>query len=212
MQISKKYRKNISKITFYSLLSYEIKIFLYTISELQNNGVKKPVAILEILHYPDTKLRKKAVSFETVDESCRILAQDMLETLYENDGVGLASTQVNIQKRLVVIDLSEDKNKPIYLINPEILSSGGTKESKEGCLSVPEYYETVTRAERITYRFLNLEGKVIEKEADGLLSICVQHEIDHLDGKLFIDYLSPMKKRRLRKKLEKQEKFQVNVL
>jgi peptide deformylase len=119
---------------------------------------------------------------------------------------------VNVQKRLVVIDLSEDKNEPIYLINPEILSSEGTEESQEGCLSVPEYYDTVTRAERITYRFQDLEGKVIEREADGLLSVCVQHEIDHLDGKLFIDYLSPMKRRRLRKKLEKQEKFQATVL
>ncbi len=174
--------------------------------------LKKLVAILEVLHYPDARLRKKAVPFETVDESCRILAQNMLETMYENNGIGLASTQVNVQKRLVVIDLSSDKNEPIYLINPEILSSEGTEESQEGCLSVPDYYDTVTRAESITYRFHDLEGKVIEREADGLLSICVQHEIDHLDGKLFIDYLSPMKRRRLRKKLEKQEKFQATVL
>ena len=170
------------------------------------------MAVLEVLHYPDAGLRKKAVPFETVDEACRILAQDMLETMYENNGIGLASTQVNVQKRLVVIDLSEDKNEPIYLINPEILSSEGTEESQEGCLSVPDYYDTVIRAERITYRFQDLEGKVVEREANGLLSICVQHEIDHLDGKLFIDYLSPMKRRRLRKKLEKQEKFQINVL
>jgi len=170
------------------------------------------VAILEILHYPDARLRKKAIPIKTIDESCRILARDMLETMYDNIGIGLASTQVNVQKRLVVIDLSEDKNEPIYLINPEILSSEGTEESQEGCLSVPEYYDTVTRAERISYRFQDLEGKVIEREADGLLSVCVQHEIDHLDGKLFIDYLSPMKRRRLRKKLEKQEKFQATVL
>ncbi len=164
------------------------------------------MAILEVLHYPDPGLRKKAVSVETVDESCRILAKDMLQTMYENNGIGLASTQVNVQKRLVVIDLSEDKNEAIYLINPEILTSEGTGESQEGCLSVPEYYDTVMRAERITYRYQDLEGKVIESEADGLLSVCIQHEIDHLDGKLFIDYLSPMKRRRLRKKLEKQEK------
>ncbi len=170
------------------------------------------MAILEVLQYPDARLRKKAIPIKTIDESCRILARDMLETMYENNGIGLASIQVNVQKRLVVIDLSEDKNEPIYLINPEILSSEGTEESQEGCLSVPEYYDTVTRAERITYRFQDLEGKVIEREADGLLSICVQHEIDHLDGKLFIDYLSPMKRRRLRKKLEKQEKFQATVL
>ncbi|MCH8078242.1 MAG: peptide deformylase [Proteobacteria bacterium] len=176
------------------------------------------MTILEVLHYPDTGLRKKAVPIEKVDESCRILAKDMLQTMYEYNGIGLASTQVNVHKRLVVIDLSEDKNEAIYLINPEILSSEGTEESQEGCLSVPEYYDTVIRAERITYRFQDLEGKVIESEADGLLSVCIQHEIDHLDGKLFIDYLSPMKRRRLRKKLgkqekqEKQEKHQAKIL
>ena len=173
---------------------------------------KPPVAILEVLYYPDARLRKIAVPVETVDESCRILAKDILQTMYENKGIGLASTQVNVQKRLVVIDLSEDKNEPIYLINPEILSSEGSEESQEGCLSVPEYYDTVIRAERITYRFQDLEGKVIESEADGLLSVCIQHEIDHLDGKLFIDYLSPLKRRRLRKKLDKQEKYQAKIL
>ena len=170
------------------------------------------MAILEVLHYPDPGLRKKAVPIETVDESCLILAKDMLQTMYEYNGIGLASTQVNVRKRLVVIDLSEDKNEAIYLINPEILSSEGTEESQEGCLSLPEYYDTVIRAERITYRFQDLEGKVIESEANGLLSVCIQHEIDHLDGKLFIDYLSPMKRRRLRKKIEKQEKHQAKIL
>ncbi len=170
------------------------------------------MAILEVLHYPDAGLRKKAVPIEIVDKSCLILAKDMLQTMYENNGIGLAATQVNVHKRLVVIDLSEDKNEPIYLINPEILSSEGIEESQEGCLSVPEYYDTVMRAKRITYRFQDLEGKVIESEANGLLSVCIQHEIDHLDGKLFIDYLSPMKRRRLRKKLDKQEKYQAKIL
>lgn len=170
------------------------------------------MALLEVLHYPDNKLRNKAIPFETVDDNARNLARDMLETMYENNGIGLAATQVNISKRLVVIDLSEDKNEPIYLINPEILSSEGTEVSQEGCLSVPEYYDSVTRAEKITYRYQDLQDTVIESEAAGLLSICIQHEIDHLDGKLFIDYLSPMKRRRLRKKLEKQEKLQINVL
>ena len=170
------------------------------------------MALLEVLHYPDNRLRNKAIPFGTVDNDTRNLASDMLETMYENNGIGLAATQVNIQKRLVVIDLSKDRNEPIYLINPEILSSEGTEESQEGCLSVPEYYDSVTRAEIITYRCLDLQGKMIESEAAGLLSVCIQHEIDHLDGKLFIDYLSPMKRQRLRKKLEKQEKFQVNVL
>ena len=170
------------------------------------------MSLLEVLHFPDNRLRKKASPFETVDEICRILAKDMLETMYQHQGIGLAATQVNIQKRLVVIDLSADRNEPIYLINPEILSCTGTEESREGCLSVPEYYDVVKRAEHIRYRYLNLDGESIEDEADGLLSICIQHEIDHLDGKLFIDYLSPLKRQRLRKKLEKQEKFQAIAL
>lgn len=174
--------------------------------------MRKSVALLKILHYPDTRLRKKAVPIDSVDESCRILAKDMLETMYESNGIGLAATQVNIQKRLIVIDLSSEKDEPMCLINPEILSSDGSEESQEGCLSVPEYYETITRAENITYHFQNLEGKVIENEANGLLSVCIQHEIDHLDGKLFIDYLSSIKRQRLRKKLEKLQKLRTNVL
>ena len=114
------------------------------------------MALLEVLHYPDSRLRNKAVPFETVNDDSRHLAKDMLETMYENNGIGLAATQVNISKRLVVIDLSEDKNEPIYLINPEILSSEGSEESQEGCLSVPEYYDTVKRAEKIAYRYFNL--------------------------------------------------------
>jgi peptide deformylase len=149
------------------------------------------VALLEVLHFPDNRLRKKADPVENIDNNCRSLAGDMLETMYANRGIGLAATQVNVQKRLVVIDLSEDKNEAICLINPEILSSVGAEESQEGCLSVPEYFEN---------------------DADGLLAVCIQHEIDHLDGKLFIDYLSPMKRQRLRKKLDKQEKFQAPVL
>ncbi len=185
---------------------------MYTINRLPIIGVKTPVALLEVLHYPDNRLRIKANPFDTVNDNSRNIARDMLETMYENNGIGLAATQVNVHKRLVVIDLSEDKNEPIYLINPEILSSEGIEESQEGCLSVPEYYDTVMRAKRITYRFQDLEGKVIESEANGLLSVCIQHEIDHLDGKLFIDYLSPMKRRRLLKKLEKQEKYQAKIL
>jgi len=170
------------------------------------------VALLEVLRFPDNRLRKKAVPVEIIDDNCRSLAKDMLETMYHSHGIGLAATQVNIQKRLVIIDLSSEKNEAMYLINPEILSSEGTEESQEGCLSVPEYFDTVTRAEKVKYRYMDLNGEVIENEADGLLSICIQHEIDHLDGKLFIDYLSPMKRQRLRKKLEKVEKFQAPVL
>ena len=170
------------------------------------------MALLEVLHFPDNRLRKKAGPVENVDEYCRSLAGDMLETMYANRGIGLAATQVNVQKRLIVIDLSSENNEAMYLINPEILSSEGTEESQEGCLSVPEYYDMVTRAEKIKYRYMDLNGEVIEDDAEGLLAICIQHEIDHLDGKLFIDYLSPMKRQRLRKKLDKQEKFQALVL
>lgn len=170
------------------------------------------MALLDVLHFPDNRLRKKAAPVEIIDENCRSLAKDMLETMYDSHGIGLAATQVNVQKRIVVIDLSSEKNEAICLINLEILSSEGTEESQEGCLSVPEYYDMVTRAEKIKYRYMDLNGDVIEDVADGLLAICIQHEIDHLDGKLFIDYLSPMKRQRLRKKLEKQEKFQAPVL
>ncbi len=170
------------------------------------------MALLEVLHFPDNRLRKKAAPVEIIDENSRSLAKDMLETMYDSHGIGLAATQVNVQKRIVVIDLSSEKNEAMCLINLEILSSEGTEESQEGCLSVPEYYDMVTRAEKIKYRYMDLNGDVIEDVADGLLAICIQHEIDHLDGKLFIDYLSPMKRQRLRKKLEKQEKFQAPVL
>ncbi len=170
------------------------------------------MALLEVLHFPDNRLRKKAGPIEIIDDNCRSLAKDMLETMYHNQGIGLAATQVNIQKRLVVIDLSAEKNEAMCLINPVILSSEGTEESQEGCLSVPEYYDMVTRAEKIKYRYMDINGEVIEDDVDGLLAICIQHEIDHLDGKLFIDYLSPMKRQRLRKKLDKQEKFQALVL
>lgn len=170
------------------------------------------MAKLEVLHYPDARLRKKATPVESIDQSIRNLAEDMLETMYSEGGIGLAATQINIQQRIIVIDLSSEKNDPMYLINPEILSHSGTAQSEEGCLSVPGYYDLVERAENISYRYLNLDGNSIEVDADGLLAICVQHEIDHLDGKLFIDYLSPLKRQRLSKKLEKQEKLQAQLL
>lgn len=170
------------------------------------------MAILEVLHFPDQRLRKKAVPVETIDDTVRSLAADMISTMYAENGIGLAATQVNVQKRIVVIDLSEHKNDPIVLINPEILSKTGSEEMQEGCLSVPDVFETVERAELIRFRYLNLDNKLIEQETNGLLAVCIQHEIDHLDGKLFIDYLSPLKRRRITKKLEKQEKHQVQAL
>ena len=162
---------------------------------------------LTVLHFPDPRLRKKARPVAGVDAGIRQLSQDMLETMYAENGVGLAATQVNIQERVVVMDLSAEKNDPVTLVNPEIMEKSGTEEMEEGCLSVPGYSDLVQRAEKITYRYLNLDGEEIEDEADGLRAVCIQHEIDHLDGKLFIDYLSPMKKRRIRKKIEKQTKI-----
>jgi peptide deformylase len=132
--------------------------------------------------------------------------------MYKEGGIGLAATQVNVQKRVVVIDLSELRNEPMYLINPEIISSEGVEQMQEGCLSVPDYYDLVERAEKVSFRYLNLAGEAKEVNADGLLAVCIQHEIDHLDGKLFIDYLSPLKRQRLRKKLEKQDKLQAQIL
>ncbi len=170
------------------------------------------MAVLEVLHFPDPRLRKKATPIETIDVNIKNIADDLLETMFEKGGIGLAATQVNIQKRIIVIDISEDRNNPWVLINPEILASDGIVQTQEGCLSVPGYYDDVERAERIKYSYLNLEGELIEEEADGLLSVCIQHEIDHLDGKLFIDYLSPLKRQRLMKKIEKQEKLEAHIL
>ncbi|MFI0398330.1 MAG: peptide deformylase [Thiolinea sp.] len=161
------------------------------------------MAILEILHHPDPRLRKKATPVAAVDASTRELLDNMLETMYAAKGIGLAATQVNVQQRVVVIDLSEEKDAPLFLINAEILHKEGQIEHEEGCLSVPEYYEKVTRAERVKVRALGRDGQSFELEADGLLAVCIQHELDHLDGKLFVDYLSQLKQQRVRKKMEK---------
>ncbi len=167
---------------------------------------------LTILHYPDAALRKKAARINSINENITVLADDMLETMYAEGGIGLAATQVNVQKRIVVMDLSEDKNQPNVLINPEIIASEGLEQTQEGCLSVPDYYEIVERAEKVKCRYLKLDGTVVEQDADGLLAVCMQHEIDHLDGKLFIDYLSPLKRQRLKKKIDKQDKHLQVVL
>ena len=170
------------------------------------------MAILKVLHFPDPRLRKKAIAVTRVDAVIRTLVHDMLETMYQENGIGLAATQVNIQKRVVVIDLSEQRNNPVYMINPEIIQSEGTEEMQEGCLSVPGYYDLVQRAEKVRVRYLNLAGESAETAADGLFAVCIQHEIDHLNGKLFIDYLSPLKRKRLQKKLEKLERLPVQAL
>ena len=162
---------------------------------------------LTVLHFPDPRLRKKARPVAAVDAQVRQFARDMLETMYAENGIGLAATQVDVQQRVVVMDLSAERNEPLTLVNPEIMEKSGTEEMEEGCLSVPGFTELVQRAEKISYRYLNLDGEEIEAEAEGLRAVCIQHEIDHLDGKLFIDYLSPIKRRRVRKKIEKQNKI-----
>ncbi len=161
------------------------------------------MAILNILHYPDERLRRKAAPVAEVDAGIRRLVDDMLETMYDAPGIGLAATQVGELHRVVVIDISEEKNDPLVLINPEITHREGQIKMEEGCLSVPSIYEMVTRAERIRVRALDRGGKPFELEAEELLSVCIQHEIDHLDGKLFVDYLSELKRQRVRKKMEK---------
>jgi len=164
------------------------------------------MAILDILHYPDTRLRTQAMPVEAFDENIAQLAGDMLETMYEAPGIGLAATQVDIHLRLIVVDVSEDRTDPLVLINPEIIDKGGEESMDEGCLSVPGFYEKVTRADWIQVRALDPNGKPFELHADGLKAVCIQHEIDHLDGKLFVDYLSILKRQRIRKKLEKDAK------
>lgn len=164
------------------------------------------MAILNILHFPDERLRTIAKPVTKVTEKHRTLITNMLETMYDAPGIGLAATQVNVHERILVIDISEEKNQPLVLINAEILRKEGDQEFDEGCLSVPGIYETVHRAEKIHIKALNQDGESFEMDAEGLLAVCIQHEMDHLDGKLFVDYLSQLKKQRIRKKLEKQLK------
>jgi peptide deformylase len=164
------------------------------------------MAKLPILEYPDPRLRIRAEPVTKVDDEIRRLLDDLLETMYAASGVGLAATQVDRHVRVLTVDVSEARNEPHCLVNPEIVEADGRAVSDEGCLSVPEYYDAVERAERIRLRALDRDGKPIELEAEGLLAVCLQHEIDHLDGKLFVDYLSEMKRQRLRKKYLKKAK------
>ena len=166
------------------------------------------MSILTILEFPDKRLRTIANEVSTVDADIKALVGDMLETMYAAKGIGLAATQVNVHKRVIVMDVSEDKNSPIILINPEILEKEGVEESEEGCLSVPNFFEKVSRAEQVKIKALNLDGASFELEAQGLLAVCIQHEMDHLLGKLFVDYLSAFKRNRIKSKLEKIHKVQ----
>ncbi len=164
------------------------------------------MAILDILCYPDKRLRTVAKPVEKVDDTIRKLVDDMFETMYIAPGIGLAATQVNMHQQVIVIDVSEEKNQPLCLINPEIIAEEGTESCDEGCLSVPDIYETVKRSEKVTVRALDQHGDVYTLQADELLAVCIQHEIDHLKGKLFVDYLSPLKFQRVKKRLLKQQR------
>jgi len=163
---------------------------------------------LTILEFPDPRLRKKAGPVDVVDDALRVLIDDMFETMYEAPGIGLAATQVDVHRRLLVADVSSEKNEPHVLINPQILEKDGVAASEEGCLSVPGYYEEVERAEHIRVIFLNRDGEQVEMEAEGLLAVCIQHEMDHLEGKLFVDYLSEAKRSRIRKRLVRDRRHQ----
>jgi peptide deformylase len=164
------------------------------------------MTLLNILHFPDPRLRIKAKPITTVTEAHRTLSQDMLATMYAAPGIGLAATQVGVDQRLIVVDVSDDSDQPQVFLNPEILSQEGTEVMQEGCLSVPGVYEDVERAERVRVRVMDLAGQTREFDADGLLAVCIQHEIDHLNGKLFVDYLSDLKRQRIRKRIEKEER------
>jgi peptide deformylase len=161
------------------------------------------MSILNILHFPDPRLRNIAQQVAVVDEEIRKLVDDMFDTMYEAPGIGLAAVQVGVDKRVIVIDASEDKDQPYVFINPQIRAREGEEQMDEGCLSVPGIYETVKRANWVKVKALDREGQEFELEADGLLAVCIQHEIDHLEGKLFVDYLSEIKRSRIRKKMEK---------
>ncbi|MEO3677959.1 peptide deformylase [Rheinheimera fenheensis] len=165
------------------------------------------MAVLHVLHYPDERLRTVAKPVDSVNAEIKQLVADMLDTMYAENGIGLAATQVNVHQRVVVIDVSEDRNEPMVFINPEITNRSGDTSYEEGCLSVPQSYAKVERAAEITVKALDKNGNPFELKADGLLAICLQHELDHLVGKLFIDYLSPLKRDRIRKKLEKEAKM-----
>lgn len=162
------------------------------------------MALLPILHYPDPRLHQSATPVTEFTAELKQLAEDMTETMYAAPGVGLAAPQVNVHQRLIVVDVSEDKNGLMVLVNPQIIAREGEQEYEEGCLSVPGIYGKITRAARVKVKAQDLEGAPFEVEADGLLAVCLQHEIDHLDGKVFVDYLSQLKQNRIRTKLLKQ--------
>ncbi len=161
---------------------------------------------LAILEYPDPRLRKTAERVEVVDDAVRQLVADLLETMYAANGVGLAATQVDVHRRVIVLDVSDERNQPMVFINPELLKADGRGPGEEGCLSVPDIYDKVQRATHIRVRALGRDGAPFEMDAEGLLGVCIQHEMDHLEGKLFVDYLSELKRQLIRRRLEKERK------
>ena len=166
------------------------------------------MAVLDILEFPDPRLRTVATLVESVDEGMRALIEDMLETMYDASGIGLAATQVNVHKRLLVMDVSEERDQPMVFINPSVeVLDPELGSYDEGCLSVPGFYEEVNRPRQIRVTALDRNGESFTKELEGLAAICLQHEIDHLDGKLFVDYISPLKRQRIRRKLEKSHRM-----
>lgn len=169
------------------------------------------MSLLTILEFPDPRLRKKAASVTRVDDALRRIIDDMFETMYAAPGIGLAATQVDVHQRLLVLDVSEDKNQPLVFINPQVEVLDPQEQGyEEGCLSVPGYYEEVSRPRRIRVKALDRNGEPFELEADGLLAVCLQHEMDHLDGKLFVDYLSSLKRERIKNKLLKEQRQAAN--
>ncbi|NOQ64018.1 MAG: peptide deformylase [Methyloprofundus sp.] len=169
-------------------------------------SVESLVSILSVIEFPDPRLRKVAKEVSEVNPKITSFVGDMFETMYEEHGVGLAATQVNVHQRIITIDISEEKDDPLCFINPKIIEQSGEEESDEGCLSVPGVFEPIKRAEKIKVSALDKKGKPFEMEADGLLAVCIQHEMDHLQGKLFVDYLSSLKRQRIKKKMLKQQK------
>lgn len=167
------------------------------------------MAILNILRYPDERLHKIATEVPSITREIRTLVSDMAETMYAAPGIGLAATQVDVHQRIIVIDVSETRDELLVLINPEIIASSGNAETQEGCLSVPGIFDKVTRAEEITVRATGIDGKSFEMNASGLLAVCIQHEMDHLMGKVFVEYLSPFKQSRILSKLKKQTRRQI---
>lgn len=169
------------------------------------------MSVLQVLHIPDERLRKVAKPVEEVNAEIQRIVDDMFETMYAEEGIGLAATQVDIHQRIIVIDVSENRDERLVLIDPELLEKSGETGIEEGCLSIPEQRALVPRAEKVKIRALDRDGKPFELEADGLLAICIQHEMDHLVGKLFMDYLSPLKQQRIRQKVEKLDRLKARA-